>query len=63
MTKFHELPLRYPSGAPRVVVETPRGSRVKISFDPELHVFCVDRELVLGLQYPHDFGFIPCTLA
>jgi inorganic pyrophosphatase len=63
MTRYHELPSRYDSGSTRVVVESPRGSRLKISFDPEQRVFCVDRELVLGLQYPYDFGFVPSTLA
>lgn len=63
MTRYHELPLRYESGAFRVVVESPRGSRVKIAFDPEHRVFCIERELVLGLAYPYDFGFVPSTLA
>ena len=63
MAKYDALPSRCAGGAIRVVVESPRGSRVKIGYDPELAVFAVDRELVLGLAYPYDWGFVPSTLA
>jgi inorganic pyrophosphatase len=63
MPKYDELPSRVEGGAIRVVVESPRGSRTKIAYDPELGVFAVSRELVLGLVYPYDWGFVPSTLA
>ena len=43
------------------VVETPRGSRSKLSFDPNLPVFVLDKPLLAGLTYPYDWGFIPST--
>jgi inorganic pyrophosphatase len=63
MPKYDELPSRCSEDTIRVVVESPRGSRVKIGYDPELEVFAIDRELVLGLAYPYDWGFVPSTLA
>src|SRR5262245_54868994 len=45
------------------VVETPRGSRVKMSFDPQLSAFKLDKPLLAGLTYPYDWGFIPSTKA
>lgn len=46
-----------------VVVETPRGSRAKLAFDPKLHVFTLSKPLLAGLTYPYDWGFIPSTKA
>ena len=42
-----------------VVVETPRGARAKLTFDPELKTFVLSKALMLGLSYPYDWGFIP----
>ena len=47
----------------RVVVEAPKGSTVKLAYDPELHTFCVSRGFPLGISYPYDWGFIPGTRA
>jgi inorganic pyrophosphatase len=47
----------------RVVVESPRGSTVKLKFDVEQHVMTLSRPLTLGLAYPFDWGFVPGTRA
>ncbi len=49
-------------GALRVIVESPRGSSLKLAYEPKLRLFSVSRELPLGLAYPFDWGFIPGTL-
>jgi inorganic pyrophosphatase len=46
-----------------VIVETPKGSRVKYSFAPESGLFCVKRALPEGMMFPFNFGFVPSTLA
>ncbi len=55
------LPLRDKQGAFHVVVESPRGSTVKLKFAPELCAFTISRPLTRGLRYPFDWGFIPST--
>ena len=45
----------------QVVIETPRGSRNKYSFDPEQRVFRLKSELPAGMVFPYDFGFVPQT--
>lgn len=61
--RLDELPVRAKGGGIRVVVEVPRGSRAKLKYDPELRAFLYSRPLVLGVQYPYDWGFVPSTLA
>ena len=63
MPNLVELPTRSKKGAVRVVVETPRGSSVKLDYKPELGVFELSRALALGVTYPYDWGFIPSTRA
>lgn len=58
---FTQLPTYGKRGSVHVVVESPRGSTVKLKFEPRLGVFTVSRPLVLGLRYPYDWGFIPGT--
>lgn len=60
-------PLKIPlegdeKGSIHCVVETPRGSRAKFRFDPQTRLFALSKELVTGLSYPYDWGFIPSTL-
>src|SRR2546423_13718110 len=45
------------------VIETPRGSRCKMDFDPKLRAFTLAKPLLAGLTYPYDWGFIPSTKA
>ena len=47
----------------RVVIETPRGSRNKYSYDSEQQVFVLKKVLPAGMTFPFDFGFVPATLA
>jgi inorganic pyrophosphatase len=47
----------------QVVIETPKGSRNKFAFDEKQHVFELKKVLPAGMTFPHDFGFIPGTLA
>jgi inorganic pyrophosphatase len=47
----------------QVVIETPKGSRNKYAFDPQLEIFELAKVLPAGMAFPYDFGFIPSTLA
>jgi inorganic pyrophosphatase len=50
-------------GDPLVVIETPRNSRNKYSFDESLNAFRIKAVLPEGTVFPYDFGFIPSTRA
>jgi inorganic pyrophosphatase len=63
MTDFLSLPSYAKDGSLHVVVESPRGSQVKVKYEPELGAFTLSRPLVLGLRYPYDWGFVPGTRA
>jgi inorganic pyrophosphatase len=45
-----------------VVIETPKGARTKLAFDPEREAFVVRKVLPQGMSFPFDFGFIPSTI-
>src|SRR5436305_1557976 len=47
----------------QVVIETPKGSRVKYAFDRDSGLFQLKRALPEGMVFPFNFGFIPSTLA
>lgn len=44
-----------------IIVETPKGSRQKYTFDKDLKLFRLKKVLTPGLVFPFDFGFIPGT--
>ena len=63
MPNLIRLPPFSDDGDVRVVIETPRGSRAKFRYDPELQIFTLSKSLLVGLTYPHDWGFVPSTKA
>jgi inorganic pyrophosphatase len=63
MPNFLNLPAFAENGDVHVVVETPRGSRAKLRFDPKLEAFTLSKSLLVGLTYPYDWGFVPSTEA
>jgi inorganic pyrophosphatase len=46
-----------------VVVEAPRGSALKLKYEPRWQVMSISRPLPLGVTFPFDWGFVPSTLA
>ena len=63
MTNYAKLPTWADGDHVYAVVETPRGSRAKLEFDPQLGAFTLAKPLLAGLTYPYDWGFIPSTKA
>lgn len=47
--------------SPLVVIEIPRGSKVKYELDKRSGLLYVDRVLYSSVVYPHNYGFIPQT--
>ena len=50
-------------GPIEVVVEIPRGSRMKYEYDRARRRFVLDRVLFSSVHYPCDYGFIEGSLA
>lgn len=44
-----------------IVIETPKGSRIKYKYDENHKLFRLRKILPEGLVFPFDFGFIPGT--
>jgi inorganic pyrophosphatase len=63
MPNLARLPPFDSDGDVHVVVETPRGSQVKLKYEPELETFVLSKSLLTGLAYPYDWGFVPSTVA
>jgi inorganic pyrophosphatase len=41
-----------------IIIETPKGSRQKYTYDKEYKLFRLKKVLAPGLVFPFDFGFI-----
>jgi inorganic pyrophosphatase len=55
-----------PSDKPQkisVIIETPRGSRNKLKYDPAKQIFKLSKVMPEGMVFPYDFGFVPGTMA
>ena len=60
---WHDLnPGDDPATCANVVIEIPRGSKVKYELDKDTGLCYVDRVLFSSVVYPHNYGFIPKTL-
>jgi inorganic pyrophosphatase len=44
-----------------IIIETPKGSRQKYTYDKDKKLFRLKKVLSPGLVFPFDFGFIPGT--
>ena len=61
---WHDVPIG--DDAPdefHVVIEVPKGSKVKYELDKDTGLLEVDRVLYSSVVYPENYGFIPQTLA
>ena len=56
-----ELPTFAHADIFHVVVESPRGSSLKLKFDAQMEAMSISRPLPLGVSFPFDWGFIPST--
>ena len=56
-------PLDKQHGLVQVIIETPKGSRNKFAFDAQQKIFSLKAVLPAGMAFPHDFGFLPQTIA
>ena len=45
-----------------VIIETPRGSQNKYTYDGPAYAFRLGGVLPAGAVFPYDFGFVPSTL-
>jgi inorganic pyrophosphatase len=62
MTDLTSLPHRLDDQRTcRAIIETPRGSRSKYDYDPDIGLFALAGVLPGGMAFPHAFGFVPST--
>src|SRR5215204_6257901 len=57
------LPAIHRRGRINAVIETPKGSRNKFTFEPDSDSFRLGKQLPAGAVFPFDFGFVPSTLS
>lgn len=61
-TALHMLPaFSSESENVNVIIETPKGSRNKFAYEPEVELFQLKGVLPEGSSFPYDFGFVPST--
>jgi inorganic pyrophosphatase len=60
---LNQLPTFAEQDVFHVVVESPRGSSVKLKYREDLDAMSISRPLASGLVYPFDWGFVPSTEA
>jgi inorganic pyrophosphatase len=63
MARLDQLPTFADGDTFHVVVESPRGSAIKLKYSPDLEAMSISRPLAAGLVYPCDWGFVPSTIA
>src|SRR5258708_7739438 len=51
------------SGMLHVLVDTPKGSRIKYKLDPKKDCYTISHIMAPGAVFPFDFGSIPSTSA
>lgn len=51
------------TGLLHVIVDTPKGSRIKVKYEPEKRSYVASHLFPAGTFFPFDFGSIPSTLA
>jgi inorganic pyrophosphatase len=61
MTALDRIPTFAEPDIFHVVVESPRGSAIKLKYRADLDAMSISRPLVTGLVYPYDWGFVPST--
>jgi len=62
MNPWHDVPLQAPGdGGVNVVIEIPKGSRIKYELDKVTGLLNVDRVLYSAVHYPANYGFLPRT--
>lgn len=60
---WKQLPARGEGNAEyHVVIEIPRGQKVKYEYNKSMDVLFLDRVLYSAVHYPENYGFIPRTL-
>jgi inorganic pyrophosphatase len=49
------------TGDLNVIIETPKGSHIKFSYDEQTGLFTLSKLLPAGMVFPFNFGFVPFT--
>ena len=50
------------AGSLNVIIETSKGSRNKLDYNPKVNLFELKKVLPQGMVFPFNFGFIPSTV-